>query len=253
MQILLANAKIMFDKSATAPKTVPIFQKTAEMLAHEMSLMDTDDAARQLGCNRKLAAKNILRYHNFLSACRMPAIMAYNGQAYKHLQAHTLNAGALDFAQQHLWITCFLYGILRPMDGIVPYRMEHTVRLDITDNKPIYQYWKDKLTGMLIDSVKKDDNTLLHLSTAEYEHLFDWKRVCREVNVIQPLFYIRKGNELKVQPVWSKTCRGAMTRFILENKITCADDLHAFSYKGFEYDAHIGETAFPHFIRNDEM
>lgn len=253
MQILLANAKIMFDKSATAPKTVPIFQKTAEMLAHEMSLMDTDDAARQLGCNRKLAAKNILRYHNFMSACRMPAIMAYNGQAYKHLQAHTLNACALDFAQQHLWITCFLYGILRPMDGIVPYRMEHTVRLDITDNKPIYQYWKDKLTGMLIDSVKKDDNTLLHLSTAEYEHLFDWKRVCREVSVIQPLFYIRKGNELKVQAVWSKTCRGAMTRFILENKITCADDLHAFSYKGFEYDAHIGETAFPHFIRNDEM
>ena len=61
MQILLANAKIMFDKSATMPKTVPIFQKTAELLAHEMSLMDIDYAAQQLGCNRKLAAKNILR------------------------------------------------------------------------------------------------------------------------------------------------------------------------------------------------
>lgn len=171
MQILLANAKIMFDKSATMPKTVPIFQKTAELLAHEMSLMDIDYAAQQLGCNRKLAAKNILRYHNFLSACRMPAIMAYNGQAYKHLKAETLNKDSLDFARNHLWITCFLYGILRPLDGIVPYRMEHNVRLDITGNKPIYQYWKDKLTDILIDSVKTDDNTLLHLSTAEYEHL----------------------------------------------------------------------------------
>ena len=84
----------------------------------------------------------------------MPALLAYNGQAYKHLRAGTLSDEALEYAQKHLWITCFLYGLLRPMDSIVPYRMEHCVTLEATNDKPINQFWKDRLTDMLIDSVK---------------------------------------------------------------------------------------------------
>ena len=127
----------------------------------------------------------------------MPALLAYNGQAYKHLKASTLSQNALDFGQEHLWITCFLYGLLRPMDGIVPYRMEHCVTLEATYNKPINQFWKDKLTDILIESVKKDDGILIHLSTEEYEHLFDWKRVKQEVKVIQPLFYVRTHRNVR--------------------------------------------------------
>lgn len=250
MQILLANAKIMFEHSEVKPMSVPMFQSIANDLAMEMAACDIDTLAKELDCSRKLAAENWQRYQNFFNAEKIPAIMAYNGLAYKHLKAKTLNKEALSFGQGHLWITCFLYGLLRPMDSIVPYRMEHCVRLDVTDNKPINTFWKDKLTDVLINSVKSDDGILVHLSTEEYEHLFDWQRVMREIKVIHPLFYVRqKDGGLKMQAVWAKSCRGAMVRFILQNHITNPNELKAFSYEGFNYNPHIGEELYPHFIR----
>lgn len=249
MQILLANAKIMFNQTDMTPTTTPLFQSVAELLAMEMASMDIDELGRQLDCSRKLAAENKQRYHNFFTVRKMPAILAYNGQAYKHLKASTLSPETLQFGQQHLWITCFLYGLLRPLDGIVPYRMEHCVKLETTNGKPINQYWKEKLTDALIESVKKDDGTLIHLSTEEYEHLFDWKRVKEEIQVVQPLFYVRTVKGLKMQAVWAKSCRGAMVRFILENRLTKPEELQSFTYEGFRYNPHIGEQAFPHFVR----
>ena len=179
----------------------------------------------------------------------MPAILAYNGQAYKHLRADTLNEDVLRFGQEHLWITSFLYGMLRPMDGIVAYRMEHNVRLDLTEEKPVGSYWRDKLTDVLIESVKEDDGILVHLATEEYEHLFDWKRICREVRVIQPQFYVRqKDGEIKIQAVWAKTCRGAMVRMILERQIAKPEEILSFAYEGFEYMPE-SEENHPHYIR----
>ena len=103
---------------------------------------------------------------------------------------------------------------------------------------------------MLIDSVKADDGILLHLSTEEYEHLFDWKRVCKEVTVVQPLFYVRqKDGRLKMQAVWAKSCRGAMVRFVLNNSLVSPEELSAFSYEGFEYAPQLGDSKNPHFVR----
>lgn len=249
MQILLANAKIMFQKSEVKPLTEPRFQQTANILAADMAGLSVEELSKELDCNRKLAAENWHRYQNFFSAEKMPALLAYNGQAYKHLRAASLSQEALSFGQEHLWITCFLYGLLRPLDGIVPYRMEHCVKLTSTHYAPINQYWKDKLTDLLIDSVKADDGILIHLSTEEYEHLFDWKRVRKEVAVIQPLFYVCKNGDLKMQAVWAKTCRGAMVRFILQNQLTNPEELNAFSYEGFEYAPRLGETTYPHFVK----
>lgn len=129
MQILLANAKIMNGKAEKESLSTPLFQSVANELAAEMALMDIDELARQLDCSRSLVAENWRRYQHFSCAATMPATLAYNGQAYKHLKAGTLSDDALSFGQKHLWITCFLYGLLRPMDGIVPYRMEHSVNL----------------------------------------------------------------------------------------------------------------------------
>ena len=250
MQILLANAKIMYEKAEKRPLSTPLFQSVADTLAAEMARMDVEELARQLDCSIKIAAENWKRYHDFAAAEKMPAILAYNGQAYKHLRADSLSDESLEYSQRHLWITCFLYGLLRPMDGIVPYRMEHCVTLEATGDKPVNQFWKDRQTNVLIDSVKADDGVLLHLSTAEYEHLFDWKRVCKEVKVIQPLFYVRqKDGRLKMQAVWAKACRGAMVRFILTHQIAHPKELAAFSYEGFEYAPQLGEEAFPHFVR----
>ena len=221
MQILLANAKIMHEHTDRQPTSVPRFQSISNVLAAEMARMDTDELAASLGCSPKIAATNLQRFQQFPFAEKMPALLAYNGQAYKHLRADTLSDDELAFAQQHLWITCFLYGLLRPMDGVAPYRMEHYIALEATDDRPLHQFWRDKLTDVLIESVRADDGVLVHLSTAEYEQLFDWQRVCRELQVVHPLFYVRQPNgRLKVQAVWAKTCRGAMVRYILKHRIS---------------------------------
>ena len=250
MQILIANAKIMHDRTERLPWTEPQFQSIANRIALDMASMDIDKLESELDCSRSLAAENWQRYQNFFTAKKMPAIMAYNGQAYKHLKAHTLDDADLKFAQDHLWITCFLYGLLRPMDGVVPYRMEHCVHLPSAENIPVNRFWRDTLTDVLIDSVKADDGILLHLSTEEYEHLFDWKRVVREVRVIHPLFYVRqRDGRLKMQAVWAKACRGAMVRFMLQNRLVMPGELTAFSYEGFEYAPQLGEEDYPHFVR----
>ena len=127
--------------------------------------------------------------------------------------------------------------------------MEGDVELPSGEGQNMFGFWKSRLTDVLIEAVKADGGTLIHLATEEYQHLFDWQRVRKEVRIVQPLFYVRKGGELKIQAVWAKTCRGAMTRFIIENRITQPDDLTAFSYEGFKYEPTLGETIFPHFIK----
>lgn len=253
MQILLASAKIMnshADLPESLHSTVPIFRKEAGDFARDMAEYDSSAIADMLGCSMQIAAENKLRFMQFFDdAPALPAILAYHGQAYKHLKAETFSASDLSFAQDHLWITSFLYGLLRPLDNIRPYRMEGKVELPSGNSHTMTTFWRERLTDVLINAVKGDDGILIHLSTAEFEHLFDWQRVCREVRVVQPLFYVGQGDRLKIQVVWAKTCRGAMTRFIIENRIAAPEALQAFSYEGFTFQPRLGEPDYPHFVR----
>ncbi len=263
MQIILASAKIINDKFLDKPsgqadrKSVPDinlssprFQNEAESFARDMAQYSAETIAEMLGCSHQIAAQNKLRFIRFFdNAPKLPAILAYHGQAYKHLKADTLAVDDLNYSQGKLWITSFLYGLLRPLDGILPYRMEGYVELPSGEGQNMFVFWKNRLTNVLIDSVKADDGILIHLATEEYQHLFDWQCIRKEIRVIQPLFYVKKGNDLKIQAVWAKTCRGAMTRFIIQNRITNPDDLSAFSYEGFEYEPTSGEPNYPHFIK----
>ena len=235
MQILLANAKLMFNEVTRSPWSTPRFQQEAERLAAEMARMDPPELARQLDCSSSIAAENWLRFQQFPTATSRPALFAYNGQAYKHLKAEQLSEETLRYADQHLWITSFLYGLLRPLDGIHPYRLEGHIELPSSEGKRLFDFWKTRLTDLLINTVKADDGILIHLSTEEFEHLFDWKRVTTEVQVIQPIFYVRKGDSFKVQAVWAKSCRGAMARFLLTQQITNPAELSAFDYEGFHF------------------
>ena len=253
MQIILASAKIMNDRLRSVPDislSTPRFLNEADAFARYMAQYSAETIAEMLGCSQQIALQNRLRFmHFFDEKPKLPAILAYHGQAYKHLKAETLNVDDLDYAQGKLWITSFLYGLLRPLDGILPYRMEAHVELPSGAGQNMFGFWKNRLTDVLIDAVKADDGILIHLATEEYQHLFDWQRVRKEVRIIQPLFYIRKGGDLKIQAVWAKTCRGAMTRFIIENRIDKPEDICAFSYEGFVYEPALGEPDFPHFIK----
>ena len=253
MQIILASAKIMKDKVKSLSDinlSIPRFQSEAKSFARDMAQYSAETIAEILSCSQQIAVQNRLRYLQFFDEVpKLPAILAYHGQAYKHLRAETLNVDDLNYAQEKLWITSFLYGLLRPLDAILPYRMEGNVELPSGDGQNMFGFWKSRLTDILIDAVKSDDGILVHLATEEYQHLFDWQRVRKEVHIIQPLFYIRKGGNLKMQAVWAKTCRGAMTRFIIENRIDKPEDLNAFSYEDFTYEPNLGGPDYPHFIK----
>ena len=248
MQILLACAKIMNETTEIRTPLVsePKFLKEAGHFALLMSQRSVEEMMVMFHCSRQLAIENKLRYGRFFAEDEgLPAITAYYGQAYKCLQARTLDDNDFLFAQRHLLITSFLYGLLRPLDLIHPYRMEGKVELD---GRSMFKHWKPLLTNLLIESVKADDGILVHLATEEMQHLFDWKKVCAEVSLIQPQFIVMKSGRLKSVTVYAKSCRGAMARFVIKNQIGNPDDLRQFEYEGFQFKPGIGDSQHPHFI-----
>lgn len=251
MQILLASAKIMNDKAKVQVpfSHEPRFQKEARQMALELSELPTSELVQHLHCNEKIAIENKLRYQDFFNdQHQLPALLAYYGQAYKCLKAEDYSADDFAYADQHLWINSFLYGILRPLDRIHPYRLEGKAKLPLHGDKNMFAFWKPLLTDILIESVKEDDGVLVHLATAEFQQLYDWKRIEKEVKVVQPLFMVDQGTKLKAVSVYAKSCRGAMTTYILRNRLSKVDDLLSFQYNGFEYQPHYGDFLHPHFI-----
>ena len=252
MQILLASAKIMNPSSSVEVPLMsePTYKELANKFALELSSWDIKHLMKELKCSQAIALENLQRYQSFWNESeQMPACLAYYGQAYKYLKAETFSKEDFVFAQEHLFITSFLYGMLRPLDRIHPYRMEGKVKLEAAKGENLFSFWKPLLTKKLIAAVKADDGMLIHLATEEFEHLFDWKRVKEEVKVIQPLFYVDKGNTIKVVSVHAKSCRGAMTRYIIQNRLSHPANLLDFEMDGFKYDPNYGDELHPHFIK----
>ena len=240
MQIILSSAKLMnaVTKMEQNKYTVPLFQNKAESFALELAQHSIEELKQELKCSTSLAQvakQNFIDFFN--QENKLPAILAYNGQAYKCLKAHTLTNNDMEFANKHLWILSFLYGMLRPDNLIHPYRLEGKVVPEASCGRSIFDFWKPLLTDVLIDSVKADDGVLLHLSTEEYQHIFDWKRILNEVTVVQPLFKVFDGTRLKNITVYAKSCRGAMARYVLQNKITDPKRLIGFEYEGFTFSS----------------
>ena len=104
------------------------------------------------------------------------------------------------------------------------------------DEQTVFAYWHERLTDALIDKIRHDDGILVNLASGEMKRLFDWKRICREVRVITPEFRIREGDRLKTVVVYTKMCRGEMTRHILKNRITAPEALQSFEWEGFRFD-----------------
>lgn len=248
MQILLACAKIINETTDKKTPFVsePRFLKEAEHFALLMTQRTVEELMDMFHCSRQLAIENKLRYEQFFDEERgLPSILAYYGQAYKCLQAQTFDDDNFLFAQQHLWMTSFLYGLLRPLDMIHPYRMEGKV---VLDDKTMFNHWKPLLTDLLIESVKADDGILVHLATEEMQHLFDWRKVSKEVTLVQPQFLVMKNGKPKVVTVYAKSCRGAMTRYIIKNRLASPEALQGFEYEGFEYRPGHGDANHPYFI-----
>lgn len=240
MQLLLSCAKTMTERSSVpTPRTTrPAYRSEASELAAGLATLPTDELARLLRVNRRIAAENRLRYGRFHGDddAAIPALTAYTGIVFKRIDPASFTDADFEYAQRHLNITSFLYGLLRPLDAIRPYRLEGDAVLPGHDEQTLFAYWHERLTDALIDKIRHDDGILVNLASGEMKRLFDWKRICREVRVITPEFRIREGDRLKTVVVYTKMCRGEMTRHILKNRITAPEALQSFEWEGFRFD-----------------
>lgn len=239
MQILLSCAKTMADPGAAGPMppmTEPRFHAEAAELAARLASFSADELGALLAVGRNIAAENRRRYTCFHDAAALPALFAYAGIVFARIAPEGWAADDLAYAQEHLNITSFLYGLLRPLDAVRPYRLEGGVRL-FDDDRTLFEWWRERLTDCLIGRVRADDGVLVHLASAEMKRLFDWRRVCREVRVVAPEFHVREGGRLKNVTVYAKMCRGEMTRSILRGRISAPEALKEFAWEGFRYDA----------------
>ena len=254
MQIILASAKIMRDFPGISGfiSTQPRFGDEAAAFAGELAGWTVEELADAFGCSTSIAKLNQERYRVFGSqeAELSPAIFAYHGQAYKHLKAETLTAPDLEWACSHLWISSCMYGLLRPSDLINQYRMDGSLSLRSSGGIRVSEFWKSRLTDVLIDSVISDDGILVYLDTEEYRALFDWKRVLDTIRVIEPSFHVVKNGKLTTPAVWAKTCRGAMARFIIDKRLTDCIGLYDFGENGFCFDPGLSSSMRPVFVRH---
>ena len=239
MQILIGCAKIM---TGCAPSdisfaTEPTFQSQANDNAMQMLNYSVEELCEMLHINRDMALENWKRFRSFHdNSIRQPAAFCYDGMVYQRLAPETLSDSELRYANDHLMISSFLYGILRPLDMINKYRLEGNIILPNNNSKSMFDFWKPILTDWFINKIKADDSILIYLASDEMRNLFDWKRVKSEVKVITPTFKVDKNGKLKTIVIYTKMCRGAMARYIIKNRITNIDELKSFEYEGFCID-----------------
>ena len=246
MMVLLSPAKTMAGVSPVkAPDiSVPRFVKEASELALYLSQCPVEDLAMFFKVNGSIAAENYRRFREFHSpdVPSLQAILAYTGIVFKRLDPSDFSVDDFNYAQSHLRFTSYLYGLLRPLDGIKLYRLEGDVRLPELNGQSIFEYWRSRLTDILIADCIKAGGVLVNLASGEMKSLFDWKRLTSEVKVISPEFKIAKGDKLRTIVVYTKMARGEMARMILKHRLTDVEMLKQFKWEGFYFRPDLSDT-----------
>ena len=245
MMIILSCAKTMCDTTGIkAPAlTVPKFGKEASDIILQLTEYSPDELKRMLHTTFRLAMENYERYRLFHSeeTPTLQALLAYTGIVFKNINPGDFTREEFLYAQEHLRITSFCYGLLRPLDGIKPYRLEGNVSLPGTGTDSMFEYWKSRLTQPLLSEIRKNGNILFNLASSEMKQLFDWKKIESSVTVVTPQFKVWKNGKQTTVVIYTKMARGAMTRFIIKNKIEKPEDLKAFSWEGFSFNENLSD------------
>ena len=162
----------------------------------------------------------------------MPAILLFKGDVYKGLKADSFSNEQLIFAQDHLRIISGLYGLLRPLDLVFPYRLEMGTNIQTNKADNLYEFWNDKLRLNLISEMK-DNEILINLASNEYSKALELDQFKQKV--ITPVFKDSKNGKLKVISFYAKRARGEMVNFIVQNKIKDLSDIRSFNYGGYTF------------------
>ena len=217
-----------------------LFTDKTKELVNQLQQYSKQELATLMKMSDTLAEINEERFKNFyqLNQQAMPAIHAFEGEAYKGLDSLTLDEEALQFSNESFRILSGLYGVLRPFDFINPYRLEMGLSWSGLHGKDLYTYWKGELTDYFLSELKETtgDQVLLNLASKEYSKAIDFKQIEKHYKVITVEFKERKGEAYKVIGMYAKRARGEMARYILMNQIHDMNGLKAFNEGGYVFN-----------------
>ena len=223
---------------AFAKPTTPVLMKNTALLAARAKKFTRDDLRRLMDISPKLADLNYQRFQAFDLAGgteSKPAIYAFNGDVYMGFAAKTLDKDDIAFAQKHVAILSGLYGLLRPLDAIQPYRLEMGSRVDTERGKDLYAFWREDLTAHLNTVTAKLKNpTIINLASGEYWGAVDGKAL--QAPVVQAAFKEIKGGKATIVSFLAKKARGLMARYIVQNRLTTPEDIKSFDVDGYAFD-----------------
>ena len=233
--------------------TEPAFQKDAHTLAKAARKLSHGELQKLMRISEPLAKLNAQRFNAFAANppedAVKPAALAFAGDTYQGLEASTLNEFDMAFAQRRLRILSGLYGLLRPMDRIQPYRLEMGSRLATRRAKTLYEFWGTKIAKTLNAEAEVEGAKML-LNCASQEYFGSVDRKALKLDVIEPVFLERKEGKEKIVSFYAKKARGAMARFVIEHRIETVEGLKDFSAGGYAYQSENSDAHRLVFVRD---
>ena len=242
MLALISPAKTL-DYESTLPTdkySLPRLLKQAQQLIDISRSLSASEVAKLMSVSDKIAKLNVERFRDWqpefdFSNARQ-AIFAFKGDVYTGLDAYQLDDSNLEFAQQHLRMLSGLYGLLRPLDLMMPYRLEMGTKLANDRGQNLYAFWDDHITDLInTDLAAAQSELVVNLASDEYYKSVKESRV--KADIIKPVFLDQKTGKYKVISFYAKKARGLMARYIIENQISKAEDLKSFNSDGYYFDA----------------
>lgn len=253
MLVVISPAKSLDMTPVQIPATAPAFQDDALRLAKTARGLSLGDLKSLMAISDDLARLNRDRFAAFAAdpapEAVKPAALAFNGDTYQGLEAKTLSADDLHWAQDHLGILSGLYGLLRPLDAIQPYRLEMGSKLKTRRGASLYEYWGDTIAKAL-NARAADVGTDLLVNCASQEYFGAVDRKALKLRVITPSFMEVKDDKPRIVSFFAKRARGAMARFIVENRLTAAEAIKDFTSGGYAYNANLSDGDTWAFVRD---
>lgn len=216
--------------------TTPRFLDSSEKVMGELKKLEMQELSSLMKINDKLAELNFFRNQNwekFSGEGKKPAILSFKGEAYRGLAAEEFDSEDLIFCNDNLRILSGLYGSLRPLDGILPYRLEMGTKMKIGDKKNLYDFWSERLTRSFHEELEShEEKVIVNLASDEYSKVLKLK----SFNVLNITFKERKNGEFKIVTMYAKKARGMMVNYIVLNKIEKVEELKDFDMDGYKYN-----------------
>lgn len=255
MIIILSPSKLQNFKPQTVIQkySQPKFTNEAAELVDLVRQLEPSALSRLLSINTNLTQQNFDRFFNwhlpFSPENAKQAALAYDGEAFRGLKANGFTEEDFEFAQSHLRILSGLYGVLRPLDLIQPYRLEVSSKLQNTLGRDLYAFWRDKITSTILSDLKVSGEPafILNLASAEYTKVLMLKN--SNTRIVDVEFYEYKEDKFRQVVIYTKKARGMMSRYVIVNKIETEEDLKGFSEEGYWYNPQMSSENKLVFVR----